>query len=207
MDDPLGTPERLALVERMAALGPDFTSRSAAVDREAKFPVENWHDLRAAGFLGLCIPESDGGLAGIVLGRDGHDAPHRTGLIGSVANGVMRKTAKSTLIVPSTAAQSGPIVLAFDGSPGSRIGANVAVQIATRLGEPIHVFVDSKDKGRAVARFEEVRVAVGLTANKTVNAVFVDRARDLFQVPEGLVAVDALARESTRLALEQGVGR
>ncbi len=97
----------------------------------------------------------------IVLGRDGHDAPHRTGLIGSVANGVMRKTAKSTLIVPSTAAQSGPIVLAFDGSPGSRIGANVAVQIATRLGEPIHVFVDSKDKGRAVARFEELRGIVG----------------------------------------------
>ncbi len=42
------------------------------------------------------------------------------------------------------------------------------------------------------ARFEEVRVAVGLTANQTVNAVFVDRARDLFQVPEGLVAVDRI---------------
>jgi NhaP-type Na+/H+ or K+/H+ antiporter len=42
------------------------------------------------------------------------------------------------------------------------------------------------------ARFEAVRVAVGLTANKTVNAVFVDRARDLFQVPEGLVAVERL---------------
>ena len=50
---------------------------------------------------------------------------------------------------------------AADGSPGSRIGANVAVQVATRLGEPIHVFVDSKDKGRAVARFDEVRGIVG----------------------------------------------
>ena len=40
------------------------------------------------------------------------------------------------------------------------------------------------------ARFEEVRVAIGLTANQTVNAVFVDRARDLFRVPEGLVAVE-----------------
>ncbi len=42
------------------------------------------------------------------------------------------------------------------------------------------------------ARFESVRVAVGLTANKTVNAVFASRARELFQVPEGLVAVERI---------------
>jgi hypothetical protein len=42
------------------------------------------------------------------------------------------------------------------------------------------------------ARFASVRVAVGLTANKTVNSVFVSRARDLFSVPEGLVAVERL---------------
>jgi nucleotide-binding universal stress UspA family protein len=96
-----------------------------------------------------------------VIGRDGVDAAYRTGLIGGTANGVLRKSAKSTLIVPANAQLSGPVLLAFDGSPGSRIGANLAVQVATRLGEPIHVFVDSKDKGRAVARFEEVRGIVG----------------------------------------------
>ena len=96
-----------------------------------------------------------------VLGRDGMDAAYRTGLIGSTVDGVIRKTARSALVVPVGAPLSGPIVLAFDGSPGSRIGANLAVQIATRAGEPIHVFVDSKDKGRAVARFEEVRGLVG----------------------------------------------
>ena len=96
-----------------------------------------------------------------VVGRDGCDAAYRTGLIGSTVNAVIRKTAKSALVVPSAAQLAGPIVLAFDGSPGSRIGANLAVQLATRLGEPIHVFVDSKDKGRAVARFEEVRGIVG----------------------------------------------
>ena len=97
----------------------------------------------------------------VVVGRDGNDAAHRTGLIGSTANGVVRKTGKSVLVVPGGAQLSGPLVLAFDGSPGSRIGASLAVQVATRLGEPIHVFVDSKDKGRAVARFEEVRGIVG----------------------------------------------
>jgi nucleotide-binding universal stress UspA family protein len=97
----------------------------------------------------------------IVVGRDGQNASARTGLIGSTANGVVRKTAKSVILVPNGAQLAGPILLAFDGSPGSRIGAAIAVRIATRLGEPIHVFVDSKDKGRAIARFDEVRTVVG----------------------------------------------
>jgi nucleotide-binding universal stress UspA family protein len=97
----------------------------------------------------------------IVLGRDGQHAAWRTGMIGSTVNGVLRKTAKSALVIPVGAQLAGPILLAFDGSPGSRIAARNAVFLATRLGEPIHVFVDSKDKGRAIARFEEVRGLVG----------------------------------------------
>ena len=58
------TPERAALVERMAALGPRFAERSEAHDRDATFPTQNWADLRDAGLLGLCIPISDGGLGG-----------------------------------------------------------------------------------------------------------------------------------------------
>ena len=53
------------------------------------------------------------------------------------------------------------IVLGFDGSPGSRIAARIAVTLANGLNEAVHVFVDSKDKGRAVARFDEVRQLVG----------------------------------------------
>ena len=97
----------------------------------------------------------------VVVGRDGQHAAYRTGLLGSTANGVIRKTNKTSLVVPPGADLSGPILLAFDGSPGAKIGANLAVQLATRIGEPIHVFVDSKDKGRAVARFDEVRALVG----------------------------------------------
>lgn len=97
----------------------------------------------------------------IVLGRDGEHAAYRTALIGSTVDGVLRKTAKPTLVVPSGAELAGPLLLAFDGSPGSRIAARLAVELADRLGEAIHVFVDSKDKGRAVARFDEVRGIVG----------------------------------------------
>ena len=97
----------------------------------------------------------------LVLGRDGQNKDYRTGLLGSTVDAVLRKTVKSALVVPEGAPTSGPVVLAFDGSPGSRIAATLAVNLATRLAEPVHVFVDSKDKGRAVARFDEVRTLVG----------------------------------------------
>jgi nucleotide-binding universal stress UspA family protein len=97
----------------------------------------------------------------LVIGRDGKGAGVRGTLVGSTVDGVIRKTAKPTLVVPEGAPIGGPIVLGFDGSPGSRIAATLAVQLANGLGESVHVFVDSKDKGRAVARFEEVRQLVG----------------------------------------------
>ena len=97
----------------------------------------------------------------IVLGRDGQDARYRTALIGATVDGVLRKTSKSAVVVPMGADVGGPLVLGFDGSPGSRIAAKAAVELAGRLDQPIHCFVDSKDKGRAVSRFDEVRRLVG----------------------------------------------
>ena len=97
----------------------------------------------------------------IVLGRDGKSSPGRGVLIGSTVESVVRKSSRSCLVVPAGATLGGPIVLGFDGSPGSRSAASLAVELANGLGEAVHVFVDSKDKGRAVARFEEVRQLVG----------------------------------------------
>jgi nucleotide-binding universal stress UspA family protein len=106
------------------------------------------------------IVERAQGVDLLVIGRDGKGAQQAGPLIGSTVDAAIRKTGKSTIIVPAAASLSGPIVLAFDGSPGSRIAANLAVQLANGMGESVHVFVDSKDKGRAVARFEEVRQLV-----------------------------------------------
>lgn len=50
--------ELLALAE---SLGPKFAARAERYDREASFPFENYADLRAAGMLGLCVPEKFGG--------------------------------------------------------------------------------------------------------------------------------------------------
>jgi nucleotide-binding universal stress UspA family protein len=97
----------------------------------------------------------------LVIGRDSSAGERRSSLIGSIVDNVIRKTGRSTLVVPAGAQIGGPIVLGFDGSPGSRIAAAIAVELANGLGEAVHVFVDSKDKGRAVARFDEVRQLVG----------------------------------------------
>ncbi|MEE3329904.1 MAG: universal stress protein [Myxococcota bacterium] len=96
-----------------------------------------------------------------VLGRSGKGAESGSGLIGSTLDGVLRKTSRSAIVVPKEATLAGPIVVGFDGSPGSRVAAKLAVDLANGLGESVHVFVDSKDKGRAVARFDEVRQLVG----------------------------------------------
>ena len=50
--------ELIALVE---SLGPAFAKRAAQYDRDASFPHENYADLKAAGLLGLCVPERFGG--------------------------------------------------------------------------------------------------------------------------------------------------
>jgi nucleotide-binding universal stress UspA family protein len=97
----------------------------------------------------------------VVVGRDGEHAPFRTALIGSTVDGFLRKTSRPAIVVPAGAELAGPILLAFDGSPGSRLAARNAVEIAGRLGAAIHVFVDSKDKGRSAARFDEVRRLLG----------------------------------------------
>ncbi len=39
-----------------------FAARAPQWDREASFPFANYDDLRAAGFLKLCVPEAHGGL-------------------------------------------------------------------------------------------------------------------------------------------------
>src|SRR5512138_3152529 len=39
-----------------------FAPRAAEYDRDARFPTENYNDMRDAGLLGLCVPKQHGGL-------------------------------------------------------------------------------------------------------------------------------------------------
>ena len=57
------TDRQRELIERAGRLGRErFAERAARYDAEASFPFENYTDLRDAGLLGLCVPESHGGL-------------------------------------------------------------------------------------------------------------------------------------------------
>lgn len=136
-----------------------------------------------------------------IVGRDSRssEAP-RAGQFGATAEAVTRKTTRPVLVVPSGAQLSGPIVLGFDGSPGSKLAAKLTVFLANGLGEPVHVFVDSKDKGRAVTRFDEVRSLVSGLANpirETSSTLgrpdvkLVDSARD---AAAGLIIMGAFGR-------------
>jgi alkylation response protein AidB-like acyl-CoA dehydrogenase len=53
-------PELIAAARKLAV--ERFAPRAATHDREATFPFDDYADLRAEGFLGLCIPVRHGGL-------------------------------------------------------------------------------------------------------------------------------------------------
>ncbi|WMS42440.1 acyl-CoA dehydrogenase family protein [Acuticoccus sp. MNP-M23] len=55
------TPFEAELAARARALGPTFAERAFVIDREARFPTENFDDMHRAGLLGICIPERFGG--------------------------------------------------------------------------------------------------------------------------------------------------
>ena len=57
------TPRQRELLTLKHKLGRDrFAARAHQWDESASFPFANYDDLREAGLLGLCIPESHGGL-------------------------------------------------------------------------------------------------------------------------------------------------
>ena len=56
------TDRQRELVGRATELGPAFAARAPETDRDARFPHENYADMRDAGLLALCIPSQYGGL-------------------------------------------------------------------------------------------------------------------------------------------------
>jgi len=67
---PIFEPDAWRLTDKQAELGrlarelaaEKFAPRAAEFDRAATFPTANYQDLAQAGLLGICIPESEGGL-------------------------------------------------------------------------------------------------------------------------------------------------
>jgi alkylation response protein AidB-like acyl-CoA dehydrogenase len=57
------TSEEVRLTAIARELGTSkFAPRAAAIDRDARFPIENYRDMHAAGLLAVAIPKAQGGL-------------------------------------------------------------------------------------------------------------------------------------------------
>lgn len=136
-----------------------FEARARAAGVEASGEI-------AEGRPDDCIVESSATADLLVLGREGQSAALPNGLPGSVTDGVLRKGRRPVLVVPAGTSCEGAILFAFDGSEGARLAAALVVDLARRLGEVAHAFIDSKDKARSRMRFDEVR---GLLAELPVS--------------------------------------
>jgi alkylation response protein AidB-like acyl-CoA dehydrogenase len=57
------TSQQRELIDLAAQLGASkFAPRAATYDREARFPFENYADLRESGLLAICVPTAHGGM-------------------------------------------------------------------------------------------------------------------------------------------------
>jgi len=54
-------PEVLSVLNRINELGPRFSERAFGIDTDASFPVDNYKDLAAEGFMTLTVPKEFGG--------------------------------------------------------------------------------------------------------------------------------------------------
>jgi alkylation response protein AidB-like acyl-CoA dehydrogenase len=61
------SPRQRELVDLAGELADRFAERAAEHDREATFPFANYDDMRAAGYLGLTVPEELGGRGATLL--------------------------------------------------------------------------------------------------------------------------------------------
>jgi len=67
---PIFDPQAWQLTDKQSALATmarelasdKFAARAAKFDRDAAFPTENYQDMADAGLLGICVPESAGGI-------------------------------------------------------------------------------------------------------------------------------------------------
>ena len=55
-------PDQHDLIRLCRELKPGFAARAAGYDREGRFPVENFQELKDAGLLGVMVPKEYGGL-------------------------------------------------------------------------------------------------------------------------------------------------
>ena len=149
---------------------------AAALDESG---FEGGSALRALVFLTITGTVLQAGLsAGLVARWLGVQLPRREGVAILGAHPL-------SILLAEELRNGGRSVVFLDSSPQS-------CRQAEEAGFQVIFGNATEERTLQRARLETVEVAIGLLPNQTVNGVFATRARDLFNVPRGLVAVEAL---------------
>jgi NhaP-type Na+/H+ or K+/H+ antiporter len=152
--------------------------------------LEGGTELRALVFLTIALTVT---LAGLTAGPVGRLLGVRLGERGTVA---ILAAQTLGLALAEELRRGGVPVVFLDSNPEG-------VRRAEAAGFPV-VYGDAiQESVMQRARFGFVRTVVALTTNRTLNGVFVARARERFGVPKGLVATS----ESTVGLVSEQVGR
>lgn len=86
----------------------------------------------------------------IVLGRSGEHSAWLEGLIGSTAQGVVRRATKPVLVTGVDTPKADRFVIAYDGSVYAKRALQVAAEYAAAWSAPLDVLVVNAQKGEAV---------------------------------------------------------
>ncbi len=163
---------------------------AAVLDREG---MEGGDALRAMVFLTISGTVLLAGLTGRLVGNAlGVRLPERdtVAILGAHALGLE--------LAQAIRRDNRPVVF-MDSNPQS-------CRRAEEAGFPVVFGNALSERTLQRARFERVHAVVALTANSALNGLFVNRARELFDVPEGYIASGPEATlAANELALSEGV--
>jgi len=114
----------------------------------------------------------------VVLGRAGH-SPLARRRLGSTARAMLARGSRPLLLLGSQVRLREPVFAVFDGSEAGTRALAVALDIAGRGPQPLHVLVTALSAERAGALEAEVRRSLGSVATKVVvhRLVGADHAR------------------------------
>ena len=138
----------------------DFSSKMRAIlEENGKTVLENFisrcgdakvecHETLSSGIVSSSICEHAKLADLVVMGRRGANAGFEYGLMGSVAEAVVRKSSKPVMVVPSEFTEPAKALISYDGSTNSSKALGSAAEFSKAFSMPLTVLtVSAGDEG------------------------------------------------------------
>jgi nucleotide-binding universal stress UspA family protein len=137
----------------------DFSSKMRAIlEGNGKTVLDNFvsrcsqakvkcHETLSSGIVSTSICEHARLSDLVVMGRRGTNAGFEYGLMGSVAEAVVRKSSKPVMVVPSEFKEPSSILVSYDGSTNSSKALHSAAEFSKAFSMPLTVLTASNDAG------------------------------------------------------------